>query len=77
MYFRKLHIKESIELNDEELELLYDIADRYNSSTPVSGNWDTETKHEQKAIAWELDVSLDDAKTLMIDVLGFDETQFN
>lgn len=65
-----------VELSEDQMELLYDVIDVYNSSTPVSGSWNTETEHEQKAIANALDVSLEDAKSIMIDYLGFKEDQF-
>ena len=67
---------ETKELDDEELDLLYEIADRYNVSSPVSGSWDTETEHEQEAISAELGVSKDQARDIMIEYLGFDESQF-
>lgn len=63
--------------DDDNLDKLYDIADRYNTSSPVSGNWDTETKHQQKTIAKEFNISLEDAKDVMINILGFDDEMFN
>ena len=66
-----------IELSEDQIELLYDIADRYSGvSKPVSGNWKTEVAHEQGAIADELHISQKDAKRVMIDYLGFDERWF-
>jgi hypothetical protein len=63
--------------NDEDtLDRLYDLVDIYNTSSPVSGDWDTETKDEQEAIAEEFDISLEDAKGVMINILGFDEDLF-
>ena len=53
---------------------LMDIIDKYNgTSYPVSGDWDTETAHEQQAIADAFGISLDDAKKVMICRLGFPE----
>ena len=63
----------SIELTDDMKEKVWEIADRYNTSSPVSGDWATETAHEQRAIANELNISLSDAKQIMISELGFSE----
>ena len=62
--------------NEDMLDKLYDLVDKYNSSTPVSGSWDTETEHEQRAIANEFNIPLKAAKDVMINILGFDEGQF-
>lgn len=65
---------------DEELDIdpskLEDIVDVYNSSRPISGSWDTETAHEQRAISKELGISMEEAKQVMIDQLGFTEEMF-
>ena len=66
-------ICESQNYTDSELEKVYEIADRYTMATPVSGSWDTELAHEQQAIANELNISMKDAKELMINHLGFSE----
>lgn len=50
---------------------LWEISDRYVTSTPLSGDWDTEVEHEQKAISEELGVSMEEAKHLMIKHLQF------
>ncbi len=63
-------------VTDEELEKVWEIAERYNSSRPLSGDWSTETKHEMNAIAKELNISKSLAKKIMIDELGFDEDMF-
>lgn len=70
----KLLKKESLE--DANLDKLYRIADRYSVSRPVSGDWDTETVHEQHAIAKGLGISMKEAKQVMIDQLGFTEDMF-
>ena len=70
----KLLKKESLE--DANLDKLYGIADRYNVSRPVSGDWDNETVHEQRAISKELGLSMEEAKQVMIDQLGFTEDMF-
>lgn len=64
-------------LTDEEEELLWDISNRYVTSHPISGRWENETQHELEAISDELNVSEEDAKSIMIDYLGFSEEQFN
>ena len=69
------HAAEPIEA-EVDLDKLWEIADRYNSSSPLSGDWDSETDHEMNAISKELGVSKDKAKQLMIDELGFDEDMF-
>lgn len=56
--------------------ILWDIADRYNRSEPVSGDWDDETLHEMNAIAEALNISTGSAKALMIHELGFGEEDF-
>lgn len=56
--------------------ILWDIADRYNTSEPVSGDWDDETIHEMNAIAEALNISAGSAKALMIHELGFNEEDF-
>lgn len=66
----------SSEYGDIDHDRLWEIAEQYNSSIPVSGDWDTETQHEQQTISDELGVSMDEAKNIMIDELGFDESMF-
>ena len=63
-------------LSDEDYDLLWEIADRYNTSKPISGDWRTEAKHEMNAISRELGVSKQDAKKLMIQELGFTPDMF-
>ena len=64
------------DLSDEDRDKLDEISNRYVTSNPVSGDWETEVKHEQAAIAKELGVSMQQAKQIMIDELGFEEDQF-
>lgn len=66
----------SAEPREIDYDKLWEIAERYNTSKPVSGDWSTETAHEQQAIADELNISPAKAKKLMIDELGFDESMF-
>ena len=56
---------------------LWEIAERYNTSKPVSGDWSTETEHELNAISEELGISKYSAKYLMISRLGFSEDMFD
>lgn len=63
-------------ISQDELDRLYEIAERYNTSEPVSGDWDTETEHEMNAIADEFGISAQDAKQLMIEYLGFEPEMF-
>ena len=56
---------------------LWEIAERYNTSKPVSGDWSTETEHELNAIAEELGISKYSAQYLMISRLGFSEDMFD
>ena len=53
-----------------------EIAERYVTSNPVSGSWDTETAHQQNAIAKELGISKEAAKNIMIKRLGFSKDDF-
>ena len=74
----KVRFPEDDRLNSSvDTDKLYEIADRYCTSSPVSGDWNTEIEHELKAIMEELGVSESEAKRLMIDVLGFDEAMLN
>lgn len=59
------------DLTDDQMSDLMGIADRYGTSHPVSGDWNTETKHEQKAISDYFNISLSDARNIMIKELGF------
>ena len=67
----------SSDLSEEERNKLHEIAERYVTSKPVSGDWDTELVHEQEAIANELDVTMEDAKLIMIEELGFDPAEWD
>lgn len=69
-------IKASIELTEDQQEELETIAEKYTTSNPVSGDWDTETASEQKDISDAFGISMDDAKHVMIDYLGFTEDMF-
>lgn len=59
-------------LHEIDEDRLHDLIEKYNSSTPVSGDWQTETAAEQEDIANEFNISLPAAKRLMIELLGFD-----
>lgn len=68
-------IKASI-LTDDQKDELWEIADSYTTSSPKSGDWNTETAAEQQEIADHFGISMEDAKQIMIDELGFDEGDF-
>lgn len=70
------NIMSSADLSIEDQEKLYEIADNYVGSTPTSGDWSTETTHEQQAIADAFGVSLDEAKAYMMKYLGFTDDMF-
>jgi len=63
----------SIELDDAEKQELFEVIDKYNTSDPVSGKWSLETMDEMQAIANHFGITLDEAKDIMINYLGFDE----
>lgn len=65
-----------LELSQEDKDKLWAIADRYNTSTPVSGMWETEITHERKEIAKTFNISEEEAEQLMISELGFSKDQF-
>ena len=50
----------------------WEIADRYTTSTPVSGNWDTEPEHFRNALEKELGISRSQAEDLMVNEFGWD-----
>lgn len=78
-YAEKLRAQESfsgIELDEVQLKKLYDIAEIYNTSNPISGSWEHEVEHEQAAISRGLGVSLEEAKEIMKQYLGFDNSNF-
>ena len=70
------NIEATEEIDDATREALWDIADRYVTSDPISGDWTTETQHEMQAIQEELGVDEATAKRYMIEVLGFTPEEF-
>lgn len=64
------------EIDEETLDALWDIANRYTTSYPVSGDWESETQHELHAIMDELGVDEATAQRYMIQVLGFSPEEF-
>lgn len=67
-------IEASFDINTIDKAKLDEVIDKYNGvSSPVSGDWETETADEQKTIADAFGISLDDAKEVMIQLLGFDK----
>lgn len=62
----------AFDVNSIDTDRLYEVIDKYNAnSQPISGDWDNETADEQQTIANEFGISLDDAKQVMIEILGF------
>lgn len=59
-------------LPEETLDKIWKIAERYNTSSPVSGNWETEAIHERDAIVKELGLTKKEANEVMVEYLGFD-----
>lgn len=59
-------------IDEATLEKIYEISERYATSNPVSGDWDTETLHEFNAIKHECGLSDEAAMGVMIDYLGYD-----
>lgn len=55
-----------------EKQKIDEIADRYVTSSPVSGKWETEAIHERDAIAKELKLTKEEANEVMVEYLGFD-----
>lgn len=72
-YVDEMSLHES--LSAEQREKVDEISERYNGSKPVSGSWDTESKHELLTIAKELGISKRDALDVMVDYLGFDQDE--
>jgi len=60
------------ELTPAQVDDLWNIADSFVTSDPVSGDWGTETAAEQQYIADHFDCSLEQAKQYMINYLGFE-----
>lgn len=65
-------IEEDDSLSEETLDKIWEIAERYNTSSPVSGNWDTEILHERDAIVKEVGLTKKEANEVMVEYLGFD-----
>lgn len=54
-----------------------DIVDRYTTSTPVSGSWDTEGQHLRDTLSKELGISKQSAEDYMVDKLGWDRNEIS
>jgi len=59
------------EFDLEVLEKVWDIANRYATSHPVSGDWDTETIHEMRTLRDELGLNPEEVIQIMVNYLGF------
>lgn len=55
-----------------EKQKIDEISERYVTSSPISGKWETEAIHERDAIAKELRLTKEEANEVMIEYLGFD-----
>jgi len=64
------------EIDEETLDAIWDIANRYVTSYPVSGDWETETPHAMHAIMDELGVDEATAQRYMIEGLGYSPEEF-
>ena len=67
----------TVNLTEAEEEALYDLADTYCTSFPISGSWETETEHEIKAIIKLFNIDKEIAKLIMVQYLGFDYNELN
>lgn len=67
-----LGFEDTLNLTPEEESKVLDIAELYNVSNPDIDDWEMEVAHEKRKIASELNCSLEKARYIMIDVLGFD-----
>lgn len=74
--FEESKLKEEIDLSEEEQDLLWDIANRYNTSVPVSGSWKTETEHEINTIMNTFGISKKQAIQCMKKYLGWTDEEF-
>lgn len=66
----------AVTLTEDQKEELWNIADSYTTSNPKSGEWDKEVVAEQTEISEHFGISMDEAKQIMIDELGFPEDAF-
>ena len=64
------------EISKSGMNKLQEIAERYTTSSPVSGNWDTEAIHMRDTIVKEMKVTPFQATQLMKNKLGFSDKDF-
>lgn len=67
----------TVNLTETEEEALYDLVDTYCTSFPISSSWETEMKHEIKAISKLFNTNEEIAKVIMVQYLGFDYNDLN
>lgn len=74
---RTFKVNSSLTLNELDLSVIDEIANSYSTSSPVSGNWETETLDERNEIAETLKISYTDANDIMVKYLGFDQSEID
>lgn len=74
---RTFKVNSGLTLNELDLSVIDEIANSYSTSSPVSGNWETETLYERNEIAETLKISYTDANDIMVKYLGFDQSEID
>lgn len=74
---RTFKVNSGLTLNELDLSVIDEIANSYSTSSPVSGNWETETLDERNEIAETLKISYTDANDIMVKYLGFDQAEID
>lgn len=74
---RTFEVNSGLTLNELDLLVIDEIANSYSTSSPVSGNWETETLSERNEIAETLKISYTDANDIMVKYLGFDQAEID
>lgn len=74
---RTFEVNSGLTLNELDLSVIDEIANSYSTSSPVSGNWETETLYERNEIAETLKISYTDANDIMVKYLGFDQSEID
>lgn len=74
---RTFEVNSGLTLNELDLSVIDEIANSYCTSSPVSGNWETETLDERNEIAETLKISYTDANDIMVKYLGFDQSEID
>lgn len=74
---RTFKVNSGLTLNELDLSVIDEIANSYSTSSPVSGNWETETLYERNEIAETLKISYTEANDIMVKYLGFDQSEID